>query len=302
MHRFAAVLAGTTLTLTAFAVVGPSGPAAAGSLPCERTYASSVDVPIDSSATQFLSTIDVPEGGLLVADVDVAVDIIFSIDGELTLNLTHLTDGGATTGSATLFLHRGGEGNDLSGTIFDDSSAVAIGSGASPFAGRFRPETTLAGITEGAGGAWRLSITDALHNGDGALLDWSVTLTYADCPTDNDRDGVDDHVDSCVGLAAASASGCPVTSRSVSAAYRKGKFKGALASPVGACNAARSVTVWKVRSGPDRKVGAATTRSDGAYRVVHRRHSGKYYATSPGLLVAGVAECPAVQSATFRIR
>jgi hypothetical protein len=62
------------------------------------------------------------------------------------------------------------------------------------------------------------------------------------------------------------------------------------------------VTIWKVRSGVDKRVGTATSRSDGLYKLARAKRAGRYYATSPRVVVTDVAECPAVQSTTFRIR
>jgi hypothetical protein len=62
------------------------------------------------------------------------------------------------------------------------------------------------------------------------------------------------------------------------------------------------VSVFRVRHGADARVGTTTTRSDGSYRVTRAKKRGRYYATSPGVVVRGVAECPAVRSGTFRVR
>jgi hypothetical protein len=61
------------------------------------------------------------------------------------------------------------------------------------------------------------------------------------------------------------------------------------------------VTVFRKRSGPDRKVGAVTTRADGSFRLARAKKPGRYYAVSPLVAVTDRVECPAVKS-SFRVR
>lgn len=277
-----------------------SGPGSAAAVPCQRTYGGGA-LPITDDGAPTFAVVDVPEDGLVVTDVDVSLDIDYADPSDLHIEAQNWDDGEVTIRSNTLLFDREGgvTGADFVGTIFDDEATVPITWGDAPFTGRFMPRRPLAELEGLAGGKYVLLIAHS-EPVAGMLADWSFKLTYASC--DFDSDGVEDHRDSCLGVDAHTATGCPLTSRSLTATYRLGKFKGALSSPVAGCKAHRSVTVWKVRSGADRKVGTATTRSDGSYRLTRAKRLGRYYATSPRVAVTGVAECPAVTSKTFRIR
>lgn len=276
-----------------------SGPGSAAAVPCQRTF-SGDSQEIVGGGPPTIATIDVPEDGLVVTDVDVSVDLHHTTLADLGIEAKSFPDDESFVLSTLLYSgQRGMTGVNLLGTVFDDEATVPISWGSAPYAGRFLPYRPLADIEGLAGGTYELLIAN-FGATTGTLDGWSVKLTYASC--DFDSDGVEDHRDSCLGVDAHTATGCPLTSRSLTATYRLGKFKGALSSPVAGCKAHRSVTVWKVRSGADRKVGTATTRSDGSYRLTRAKRLGRYYATSPRVAVTGVAECPAVTSKTFRIR
>jgi subtilisin-like proprotein convertase family protein len=287
------------LAAAALVAVAPTRAHAAGT-PCQRTFASGpVDVPIADNAVTPLS-IDVPEDGLVVSDVDVAVDLHHTFVSDLGLDLFSTVDGGGDRAHATLFDHSDDPGQDILGAVFDDSATTPVTWSQAPYTGRFKPLKPLAALNGFAGGTYLLHVFDAAPGDTGTLNDWSVTLTYASC--DLDADGVEDHADSCLGLSAHTATGCPLTSRSAAAKYKNGRFKGALASPVGGCAAGRAVSIWKVRDGADKLVGTATTGGDGSYRLKRARHAGRYYATSPLVAVTDSAECPAVTSKTFKVR
>lgn len=188
----------------------------------------------------------------------------------------------------------------LNGVTFDDEAASEL-SGSPPYSGHFRPIAPLSAL-DGmqTSRSWQLRVdttgSDTTLNGY-----WSVTITYAGCVPDRDSDGVPDSRDACPTVAAHTASGCPLTTRTLTAKYKLGKFRGLLSSPVAGCKAIRPVTIWKVRTGPDRKIGTATTGSTGGYKLKHAKRPGRYYATSLHAVVNGMAECPAVRSARFRI-
>jgi hypothetical protein len=194
-----------------------------------------------------------------------------------------------------------GGGHDLDGVTFDDEASGSMSGVQTSYSGHFRPVTPLSAL-DGLQTArtWELRV----NNTDVSTLNvtWTITVTYAGCTPDGDGDGVPDTTDSCPGTAASTASGCPLATRGLTAKYRLGKFKGTLSSSTPRCAAGRPVTIWKVRSGPDLRVGAATTASDGRYRLKRAKRVGRYYATSPRVVVPGVAECRAVTSATFRVR
>ena len=275
------------------------GPASAAAVPCQRTY-SGGSQEIVGGGPPTIAKINVPEGGPAVTDVDVSVDLHHAALADLAFEAKSFPDDESFVLSTTLYSgQRGMTGANLLGTVFDDEASVPISWGSAPYAGRFLPYRPLADIEGLPGGTYELLIAN-FGAVTGTLDGWSVTLTYATC--DFDQDGVEDHSDSCLQISAHTATGCPVTTRSLTAKYKAGKFKGALSSPVASCKAARSVTIWKVRSGADKRVGTATTRSDGVYKLTRAKHAGRYYATSPRVAVTDQAECPAATSPTFRIR
>jgi subtilisin-like proprotein convertase family protein len=282
-------------------VMMSQGQAAAAGVPCQRTYSSgNINLPTQDIAT-VISEINVPEDGLVVSDVDISIDVQHTWDPDLIIQVISRTDANVSRGEVSRLFNRDGPGGgNLTGTTFDDDAATPISWGTPPFTGRFKPSLPLAPLNGFTGGKYELYVTDTAAEDSGQLLDWSVTLRYRNC--DFDSDGVEDHVDQCPDVAAHTATGCPLTSRSVSATYKNGKFRGALSSPVAGCASGRAVTIWKMRRGPDRNIGTAMTGADGTYKLRRAKHAGKYYATSPQVVVAGVAECPAAQSPMFRIR
>jgi subtilisin-like proprotein convertase family protein len=290
----ALALAGAALT-----VVGPAPATAAAACELSVPFAPGSAIPDHSYTT---SIINVPEDGYAVTDVEVTVNIHEPANEDLTITLDSLTDADVSRQLVTLY-DGSGTGADMLGTVFDDDAAAPIAPGGAPYAGRFKPSGpgALSDLNGFAGGKYRLKVEDTvLGGGNGTLDSWTLTLRYASC--DLDSDTVEDHSDACLGDAGEPVTGCPVATRTLSATYRRGKFKGFLRSDVATCAAGRTVQIWKARPGPDRRLGTVRTWSDGRYRLVRARHAGRYYATAPGLVVAGVAVCPAAQSLKFRIR
>jgi hypothetical protein len=160
----------------------------------------------------------------------------------------------------------------------DDNDGVADGHDACP---------------RGATG-WTSTLTSD-HDGDGCK-------DSGEDP-DDDNDAVTDTHDSCPVLAGGgTSSGCPGASRTLTLAYKGGTktFKGKLAaSTAPACAAGRTVFVWKKVSGPDLKLGHATTGPTGAYSLAKKAKAGKYYATANAETIASVADCQAVKSLTL---
>ena len=300
MTVVAALAAATLVTLGA-------APGEAVAVPCQRTFTNSTSAPISPVTIAIppappivlppatgSSTVDLAAG--TIVDVDVTVHIAHPAADTFTLTVQH----GLT--SVILKAPGGTAGANFAGTTFDDEAAQDIAAGVPPYSGRFRPTSPLSAYDgAAAGGTWTLTAVNLTSISSGTIDSWSVVVTYAGT-CNYDGDAVEDHTDACIGLAGATASGCPLASRSLTARYRHGRFKGVLSSTVPACRAAKSVTIWKVRTGPDRKLGTKTTASDGTYRLRRARHRGRYYATSPRVVVRGVAECRAVRSRTFRIR
>jgi hypothetical protein len=89
-----------------------------------------------------------------IADVNVTVRISHTWMSEMTVTLIS-----PSNTRVTLAAGNGGSADGFLGTTFDDESASAIGSGAFPFAGSFRPITPLSACDgQNSGGVWRLEV------------------------------------------------------------------------------------------------------------------------------------------------
>jgi hypothetical protein len=78
--------------------------------------------------------------------------------------------------------------------------------------------------------------------------------------------------------------------RKLTIAYSKlhQRFQGALTSSFASCFARRQVIVYRKRSGPDAKVGTATTGRGGAYHLPKAFRHGTFYAVAPQVSASGV--------------
>jgi subtilisin-like proprotein convertase family protein len=143
-------------------------------------FSNETPMPIDPGPpTVVTSSIEVGGlGGARVEDVDVAVDIDHTWDGDLTLSL--LNPEGARV---VLADRRGGRGDDFQQTTFDSDAPASIVSAAAPFQGAFRPEGDLRELRNGpAEGTWTLEVRDRAFQDGGALRSWSLTITTAAPP------------------------------------------------------------------------------------------------------------------------
>jgi subtilisin-like proprotein convertase family protein len=314
--RCALLLVASVLTTwTATSIM--AAPASAAPVVCQKSYTDLKPSEIQAGAADTSIDMTVPDD-YEVADVDVQVDITHPNDGEVDLtigrgSLQYLTNS------------NGGTGDDFADTIFDDEAAVAIAVGTAPFAGRYRPTDPLSSFDGvSAKGTWSIMAKDT-STGPGTLNYWRLILTFVTC--DLDGDAVEDHGDNCLGLAnpgqtdtdgdgrgdacdgnddndalvdsldacdrlaAATASGCPRRSRTISLHFGSGRFYGRLASPLTGCVSHRPVAVWRVRVGADRRLGTVTSRSDGAFSLTARRRAGTYYAVTPRVVVPNKGEC-----------
>jgi hypothetical protein len=132
----------------------------------------------------------------------------------------------------------------------------------------------------------------------------SATLLY-NGPTaaDVDEDYLAIGQDLCPTLTSFRSDGCPLHDRSLGLKARYGpkRVAGRLyAAGRPALYAGRTVTVWKVRPGPDRKVATRTADGDGRFKA--RVRKGRYYATAPSLLVPSAGRATDVRSTTIRVR
>ncbi len=118
--------------------------------------------------------IDITEVGL-VTDVNATVDVNHTYMEDLTITIA-----GPGGQASTLIAGRGGAGNDMNNTDFDDSAASSIASGSPPFSGTFRPETPL-DVFNGrfAAGTWRFSVSDSAINDQGTMTtNTGLNITY----------------------------------------------------------------------------------------------------------------------------
>ena len=117
-----------------------------------------------------------PAGVSALGTVTKAVVLIGALshqfDGDVTLALS--SPAGT---SVALSTNTGGGGDDFVSTLFDDAATTAIGSGAAPFRGRFRPASALTAFnTQAATGVWTLRVADTANIDAGLLGAWTLGL------------------------------------------------------------------------------------------------------------------------------
>jgi hypothetical protein len=123
-----------------------------------------------------------PRGGKLTG-ATVGVRITHTFDGDVDIFLI------SPTGRfVPLVGGRGGSGDDFGSgatdcngtlTTFSDLAPIAIGDGTPPYAGAFKPESSLAALNGGtASGVWTVVVTDTVGNDDGTIHAVSLNLTY----------------------------------------------------------------------------------------------------------------------------
>lgn len=91
----------------------------------------------------------------------------------------------------------GGNGQNYTGTTFDDDAVDLIINGAAPFTGTFQPEGSLSVFNgEFSGGNWILNVSDNASFDVGNITSWSLEICGSP-QTDSDGDGIPDNVDNC---------------------------------------------------------------------------------------------------------
>jgi hypothetical protein len=125
------------------------------------------------------------------------------------------------------------------------------------------------------------------------LYSWSTVVTscnqgaiiYNGLPTDDtDRDFVPIPRDRCPGLRATTIDGCPARTLTIGYDNASRRFIGWLvAKGFPSLYSHRVVTLWKVRPGPDLRIGRVTTTSRGNYSLARQRQRGLYYAVTAGV-------------------
>lgn len=137
----------------------------------QTVYSNTTDVTIKDLRT-VSSSIQVG-ADLIVGDLNVRLNISHTYVSDLVLVVQ------APWGSQyTLFNRRGGSGDHLVNTLFDDQAAAGIAQGVAPFTGSFRPEGPLSGVNgRNAKGTWTLFVSDRQTRDSGKLLDWTLEFT-----------------------------------------------------------------------------------------------------------------------------
>ena len=149
-------------------------------------YATSFTLTPATSTFSSTGSVSVPANG--TASSSITVNQSFTVTAvKVKLNLTAAQDGPlylylqAPNGTQiVLALGRGGAGANFVNTVFDDTAATAIGAGAAPFTGSFRPEIPLS-IFNGmnAVGVWKLTVQDRYGNIVAVINNWSLIFTPA---------------------------------------------------------------------------------------------------------------------------
>ena len=111
-----------------------------------------------------------------ITKVTVTVDISHPIDSDLSIIIWS-----ASGKQITLSSNNGADGDDYSGTVFDDwvgTPIAELGSVFTPFSGSYIPEEPLVDLQgDDANGTWTLWIQDNNDNGvDGTLNSWSIDI------------------------------------------------------------------------------------------------------------------------------
>jgi subtilisin-like proprotein convertase family protein/subtilisin family serine protease len=143
----------------------------------------SADVPKpvpDLTTTLATNTINAPANWIL-DDVNVSVRIDHTTIGDLQVALIH-PDGTEVlladhVGSNNPNMGTGSCGVAVTRTVFDDEASTPLNSGSAPFAGSFRPVTSLSALHgKPLNGVWRLRLSDQYNNDFGTLLCWGLKI------------------------------------------------------------------------------------------------------------------------------
>ena len=145
---------------------------------------SSTDVPKsipDNSTTGVTSTISVPDAGTLASLTVTVGQLTHTWDGDLKIELI------GPDGTDVVLADRPGTINNgadnFTNTVFDDTSAVNLTDGASPYSGTYRPQVGALSAFAGKPikGTWTLKVSDLSPGDTGSLGSWKLSLVPAVC-------------------------------------------------------------------------------------------------------------------------
>jgi len=139
--------------------------------PVVTTFTNATAVALRDLATTTIS-LNVTDN-LTIDDLNVRLNLTHTYVSDLVITLT------APSGqTVTLFNRRGGSGDNLTNTLFDDEGTSAIANGVAPFSGTFRPESALSALDGlSTKGTWRLSISDRAAADTGRFQSMSLVVT-----------------------------------------------------------------------------------------------------------------------------
>ena len=137
---------------------------------------------IPDNATVYSDLEIAAAGDPAIVDIDVLIRIDHTYDRDLVLALQH------PDGSEVLLSNRRGRSGDGFGTgacgaavytVLDQSAEASITNGVAPFAGSYRPESTLDALAgKPLNGTWRLRMTDVDNYDAGTNLCWGLRVVH----------------------------------------------------------------------------------------------------------------------------
>ncbi|MEM9828352.1 MAG: proprotein convertase P-domain-containing protein, partial [Planctomycetota bacterium] len=149
----------------------------------QSQFGSSNALPINNFF-QAESTIDVSGASLLAGDLEIGVNIDYNGVESLSVELI------APSGTTVVLVDTGISGSDMVGTVFDDDADTAIGDGASPYTGSFRPQQPLSDLDGiDPNGTWTLRVQTSNFAVDGTLTSWFIRLGTAETQVQTDVNG-----------------------------------------------------------------------------------------------------------------
>jgi subtilisin-like proprotein convertase family protein len=127
------------------------------------------------------TTITVPKSAGLIRDLDVALNIFHTFDGDLDVTLTHVP-----TGTSVILFQDVGGTNERFNIRLNDEAGTDISGASNPkldgmINGTFNPGGVAllsAFDNEDASGQWRLSIADDSGGDTGTLFGWTMYDTF----------------------------------------------------------------------------------------------------------------------------
>jgi subtilisin family serine protease len=131
-----------------------------------------VNVPVSVPATSVVN-------GFTVTDINVSLTLTHTYTSDLRIWL--ISPAGTMV---QLFNRRGGSGDNLTGTTFNDEAGTAISAGRAPFSGSFRPEQLLS-LFDGQNpvGTWTVRVQDVARADVGRIS--AVSINIATNPADS---------------------------------------------------------------------------------------------------------------------